>query len=367
MREQVDDQVLDSRARQRRARIVRFCRELDSVPIAGVVARPVEILQSHERFAEQLSGQMQQPRLRVGRQPFDFDACATAEGLQPAVDVVKSGRAGAILRVACSGSRESCDAALDRCLVLDGGQRGPVLLERRELGGRRRRRRGRGAVSWRGHGYLRDRLTVSVDWMERRSLRRLGDEQIVEIQHRPDIGLRAGATERPQPMNTRGDLSGARIGFGGLLRLSIDRGDDVIVAHPDDVAGGEQVTHRLRLGQRPLVVVDEDAVGAQVLEEKLPVAVFHARVMSGDVAQRIGQNPVVIRRTADVSAVHGKSDAAAIPKQASLITDDTQPKRHVSRTGPAVNVRLPLWSARLAFHGQPMWPDASGHIMPPSN
>ena len=40
------------------------------------------------------------------------------------------------------------------------------------------------------------------------------------------------------------------------------------------------------LGERLLVVVDEDAVGADVLEEKVPVAELHARVVRGDVAQR---------------------------------------------------------------------------------
>src|SRR3984893_2718328 len=120
---------------------------------------------------------------------------------------------------------------------------------------------------------------------------------------------------------------------------------------------------RMCFREGPLVVVDEDSVGAQIFQEILPVAVFHASVMRRDVAQGIGQYPIVIRRTAYASAVDGKYDAAAIPKQASMITDDTQPKRHVSRTGSAVKNKAEC-SIRFDLAGT--WADPSGHIMPPS-
>jgi hypothetical protein len=73
--EQVD-QGLDCSARQRRARLFRVYCKLDAEAVWSVIARTVEILQTDERLAKQLSGQVQQAGRREWR-PRETAASAT--------------------------------------------------------------------------------------------------------------------------------------------------------------------------------------------------------------------------------------------------------------------------------------------------
>src|SRR5207302_8827129 len=77
-------------------------------------------------------------------------------------------------------------------------------------------------------------------------------------------------------------------------------------------------------GERLHVVVDVLVVGADVLVIVVDFAELHALVMRGDVTQRVGQHPVVVRGAADGAAFRRKGGGAALGERATLFTHDTQ-------------------------------------------
>jgi len=91
-------------------------------------------------------------------------------------------------------------------------------------------------------------------------------EQIVEIQHRSEVGLRAGTADRPQPVNAGGHLSGTGVDLGAGLRLvGFDGRHDVIFAHTDDVACLQPaVTQDFRGSFRIVQISFEDVCSAEV-------------------------------------------------------------------------------------------------------
>src|SRR5262249_36271410 len=172
--------------RQRRTWIVRLGGQVDAISIARFSARSLEILQSYERLAKQLSGKVKQSRLCVRWQSLHFHTGATTESLKSTVHVVQGGRVGARLRIPCRGTREARNPTLNRFILSRSWCR--YECWGRFVGIRQRSSDlGCGALcsSWRGrhHRYVRDSLTVRIDGMESLIRRRLIDEQIVEVQH----------------------------------------------------------------------------------------------------------------------------------------------------------------------------------------
>ena len=76
--------------------------------------------------------------------------------------------------------------------------------------------------------------------------------------------------------------------IGGGVDLNLD----VVFADADDVAALQFV--RVLIAERAVVVVDERAVAARVLQEVTPLVEHDPRVPSGDVAHVIGQHPVIL-------------------------------------------------------------------------
>jgi hypothetical protein len=80
------------------------------------------------------------------------------------------------------------------------------------------------------------------------------------------------------------------------------------------------------------------------------LAKFHTGVVRGDVTQRIRQDPIIVGRSAYRASVDRENDAAAVTKQPSMITDDTQPKGHVSQIDPACKKGRTFRPHTLTFH-----------------
>jgi hypothetical protein len=127
-------------------------------------------------------------------------------------------------------------------------------------------------------------------------------------------------------------LVGVFLGGGRGRALRFQRGDDVVLADAQHVAVYQAIAARAALGERLHIVVDVDAVGADVLQVEVALAELHAGVVRRNVAQRVGEHPVVVGRAANGAALHGKDRGAAVGKRPPLVTDDTQPKRHGSPT-----------------------------------
>src|SRR5579863_10498337 len=140
-------------------------------------------------------------------------------------------------------------------------------------------------------------------------------------------------------------LVGTAAGASGCVCCA-STGHDLVLTHADDIAVGDAMAARAALCQRLHFVVNVNAVGADVLEVEVPLAKLHPRMVRGDVAQRIGQHPVIIGGTADSAAFHRERGAAAVSKRAPLITDDAQTKGHGSPTQNS-SVRI-LTSRRFA-------------------
>ncbi len=132
-------------------------------------------------------------------------------------------------------------------------------------------------------------------------------------------------------MNAGRNCGALRGLFRRLLRVQGD--DDVILADPHDVAVLQADSGRCALAQRFFLVVDENAVRAQVLEVEVSLAKLHARVMGGHIPEWIGQHPIVVGRAADAAAVGTENDCAAITQMPPMIADDSQADRHDSPTG----------------------------------
>jgi len=67
-----------------------------------------------------------------------------------------------------------------------------------------------------------------------------------------------------------------------------------------------------KLAKRLVRVVDVHAVGAGIEQDIPALAIFNSRVVGGDVALRVGQNPVVVRSSPDRAAMHSKNLAGTI-------------------------------------------------------
>jgi hypothetical protein len=98
---------------------------------------------------------------------------------------------------------------------------------------------------------------------------------------------------------------------GGLGGLDFERHHHVVLAKAEQVAVRQAM--RGVAAEGPLVVVDVDAVGAQVFQVIVALAEADATVMSGHVTQRIGQHPVIVGGTADGAASDSEDDVAAVP------------------------------------------------------
>src|SRR5215831_17827897 len=81
--QQLHRQVLDYGVLERGTRIILLGRRrLDAIAVARLDAGALELLESHERLTEKPARQMQQPTLRLRRQPFGGDAGTAAEGVE---------------------------------------------------------------------------------------------------------------------------------------------------------------------------------------------------------------------------------------------------------------------------------------------
>jgi hypothetical protein len=74
------------------------------------------------------------------------------------------------------------------------------------------------------------------------------------------------------------------------------------------------------LGDRPVVIIDEDTVGAGVLEDVHPIAKVNARVVRRDEALGIGQHPVVVGGAANIAARTAEYHRTAVSEQPAMIT-----------------------------------------------
>ena len=108
------------------------------------------------------------------------------------------------------------------------------------------------------------------------------------------------------------------------FRILRDRDLDLVRVDVDDVA----VVQLVRLGPRDAMVrrVDEDTVGAGVLDEVLAVQIADQGVPARDV--RIRKHPVVVRQAADGAADGVEDLAAAGAEVLRLLADDFQRKDH---------------------------------------
>ena len=240
---------------------------------------------------------MHQARLRVRRQALAVDASAAAEGRKPTLDVEECRRGGAILQVSFCCLRKAGDAARDRSLIKPGG-----------------------SVRGARHG-----LSVGIDWQQARVEPRIRHQQFIEVQRAPQVRL-------PRALE-RAHLPDAGRHCGrGLLSFREDRRDRLwgrlfLDGHYELVFPDSQQISAAQLAgdvltERLFVLVDVHAVGAQVLEEVLPVATGNARMARRNVAQRIRQHPVVLGGAPNGGAGGAEHDAAAVAEQPPMITDN---------------------------------------------
>jgi hypothetical protein len=116
--------------------------------------------------------------------------------------------------------------------------------------------------------------------------------------------------------------------IGGRIDLHLH----VIFADADDVAALQLV--RILAAERAVVVVDEGAVAARVLEQVAAFVEDDARVTPGDVTHVIGQHPVVLGRASYASARDSENECALVAHSMAMFADDAQPERHVLPSGP---------------------------------
>ncbi len=247
------------------------------------MAYPLELLEAHQGLAKELSRQVQHARLSVSRKLVAIHAGASTKGLEAALDVVEGGPAGAILRVPAGRTGEPRNPARDRL----GFQ---VDLGSCRWDGRHGMSRcgSCAAPGLDGGGCWRDsphRHSVRVHGSEVVARGAVRDEQLIEIEHSPDVRLRRTA-QGAERVNAGGDGCAVRGSGGGGLG-SLDCDDDLILADANHVAVLHPIAAGKTLGDRLLVVVEEDAVRAEIFEEKLPVAIVHAPMMGGHVPHGI--------------------------------------------------------------------------------
>ncbi len=320
--QQLDHELIDGEPVERRPWVVRFLLDLDTESIALLVACPGQLLEADQRLAEQLTCQVQHAGLGVRGKLVPIDPGAAAKGLQAALDVVDGGGADAVagvltgrpgqpgnasgdhfgLRVGLRSSHGSgCDRRRSPCRATSAGDHSPSGL---------------------GNG-----LAVGVDGAETVAGGGVRHEQLVEIEHRTDIGLR-GAPQGAQRMNAGGHGRGIELSRSGRRLGGFDGDHDLILADADDVAVLHAISARESLRDRLLVVVEKDAVRAEIVEEIVPVAILHATVVGGYVPQRIGQHPIIVGGAPEGAAVDTEYNRAAITQYPPVITDDAQAKRH---------------------------------------
>jgi hypothetical protein len=116
----------------------------------------------------------------------------------------------------------------------------------------------------------------------------------------------------------RGLLAGRRQEIGAL----VDTHDDFVVAEAQPVAIGE--FDRSGFGGRRLRVVDEDAVGADVLYPVGAAAELDLAVVAGNDALGIGQDPVVVGGATDAAAIDAEHATALLAELTMLVADDSQ-------------------------------------------
>jgi hypothetical protein len=107
----------------------------------------------------------------------------------------------------------------------------------------------------------------------------------------------------------------------------------VVFANAQDVAALQFV--RVLAAQRLVVVIDENAIAAGVLQQVSTLVKHDARVPSGDVTHVVGQHPVVLGRASYASARDSKDKGVLVAQSMAMITDDAQPERHVLPSGPS--------------------------------
>ena len=105
----------------------------------------------------------------------------------------------------------------------------------------------------------------------------------------------------------------------------------MIFADANDVAALQFV--RVLIAERAVVVVDERAVAARVLQQVATLVIDDARMPSGDVTHIVGQHPVVLGRASYASARDSKDERVLVAQSMAMITDDAQPERHVLPSG----------------------------------
>ena len=115
------------------------------------------------------------------------------------------------------------------------------------------------------------------------------------------------------------------------LRILRERNPDLVGVDEQHVAVAQLM--RVAAGQAMVRRVDEDAVGAGVLDEVLAVQIADEGVPAGYV--RIREHPVVVRQAAD-GAAHGVEDlAAARAEVLRLLANDFQREDHGDWPAPA--------------------------------
>jgi len=79
---------------------------------------------------------------------------------------------------------------------------------------------------------------------------------------------------------------------------------------------------RSRVRRRVFVFVHEYAIRARVAQPVGAVAELDLAVVAGDDALLVGQHPVIVRCTADRSAIHTEDARAVLAEFAILVADD---------------------------------------------
>ncbi len=175
-------------------------------------------------------------------------------------------------------------------------------------------------------------------------------QQVIQVQRRPQVSLRHLADGGQYLDAVCGGVNGDRAGgtdwtecTGQVARAAraararrasrlvvgrpgLEHGDDLVLTKTQNVPVLQHMG--AALGDGALVVIDEDPVGAGVLENVQAVPEMHARVVSGHVALRIRQHPVIVGRAADIAARAVEYRGTAVSEQPAVITYYAKLQRH---------------------------------------
>ncbi len=111
-----------------------------------------------------------------------------------------------------------------------------------------------------------------------------------------------------------------RLGCRHVQALAgVDRDDDLEVTEPQTVSVEQAL--RIALAERFAVTVDIDAVRTQVIEVVNTTLVVDCGVLAGDVAIRVGQNPVVLQRAADRAAFLAEDVNGIVAHELAVLRD----------------------------------------------